>query len=206
MKQQINLYQAPLRREKKPFAAKTLLWSIAAVLTGAAALAGFAGWQLYTLQERSRAVALQVADSQQQLAALAAQLAAAQPDPALLEQVNKLEQVINHRQQLRALLQGDLFQRGEGYSRYLVALARQHVRGMWLTSVSITGAGNDFTLRGATLTPDLVPQYLQNLSHETLLQGQEFRSFQLHRPLTEDNKPAQGPMAFLVATAFPEGS
>lgn len=206
MKQQINLYQAPLRREKKPFAAKTLLWSVAAVLAGTAGLAGFAAWQLHTLQERSHAVAVQVGDSQLQLTALAAQLAARQPDPALAEQVNKLEQIIIHRQQLRTVLQGDLFQRGEGYSRYLVALARQHVRGMWLTSVTISGAGNGFTLQGATLAPDLVPQYLQNLSRESLLQGQEFRSFQLKQPVNDENKPARGPMGFMIATTFAEGS
>jgi hypothetical protein len=45
---------------------------------------------------------------------------------------------------------------GGGHARYLQALARQSVEGLWLTEVTVAGSGDDIALRGRTLDPELV--------------------------------------------------
>ena len=126
-------------------------------------------------------------------------------DAALAEQVENLETKLNSQQQLQSLLKDDLFSSGQGYSRYLIALARQHVRGLWLTGITLSGAGHDIALRGQALRADLLPRYLQNLSREPLMQGLKLRVFQLNRDTGKSTSKRSAGFEFLVATSEPGG-
>ena len=86
------------------------------------------------------------------------------------------------RERVRGLLNRGIFANTQGFSGYFTAFGRQHVPGVWLTSMQITGAADELMLSGRSQVPELVPRYLQRLSQEKQLAGIEFQSFQMNRP------------------------
>ena len=65
---------------------------------------------------------------------------------------------------------------------------------LWLTGVTIEGAGTQIGLRGRAMEPDLVPAYMARLTGEAVLQGKAFGMLKISRAtLPTDVKGAKGP-------------
>jgi len=182
MSQQINLYQPIFRKQKKKFSAAAMLQGMAMVTAGAMVLVVYAYWQ--TSQLRA-----QLSQSERQLASVSkrfedvarkfsGQSRATTPEQKLAE----LERAVALRERVRGLLNRGIFANTQGFSGYFAAFGRQHVPGVWLTSMQITGAADELMLSGRSQVPELVPRYLQRLSQEKQLAGIEFHSFQMNRP------------------------
>ena len=201
MIQQINLYQAPYRENQQLFPAKMLLQGTVVFVSILLAMAALHGWQILRLQHQVVYLERQYSFLNIQSSDLQQKLTQGHADAALAEQVQKMETKLNSQQQLQSLLNNDLFNSGQGYSRYLIALARQHITGLWLTGIVLTGAGRDIALRGQATQAGLVPRYLENLSRETLLQGLEFQVFQVNRTEDKTKSRDSSTFAFLVATS-----
>jgi cell division protein FtsL len=205
MAQQINLYQARFRQDKQRFSAKTMLYTAVAVSFVLVSIAAYNGWKIFELQRQANAIEKQFLSAKQQKTDLERKITQGHADPALAEKVQRTENLLKNQQQLRALLQEDFFNGDLGYSRYLVALARQHIPGLWLTDISFSGAGRDLSLKGQTVVPELLPSYLQNLSKEALLQGLQFQVFQLNRLVNKEKAKTPDTLEFMVATSEAAG-
>jgi Tfp pilus assembly protein PilN len=84
-----------------------------------------------------------------------------------------------------------VIQRGElgntsGYAATFKALARQSPGGVWLTGVSINGAGNELGVQGRAREAALVPAYLGRLAHEPVMRGKAFGSLKISQPAAKD--------------------
>ena len=66
-----------------------------------------------------------------------------------------------------------------GFNSSIVKLARQHADGLWLTGLTINGAGSEIGVRGRALDPAAVPGYLTRLTREPILQGKGFGSLSI---------------------------
>jgi len=200
-RQQVNLFQAPFRRERQTFAAATMLRAAAAVAVGIALLYGISFWQISS--QRSD---LQQIDAQNTaLAKRVEELTRTAKQPGKSRQV--AEDLARAERELAALgnvqqvLQDRMLANTQGFSGHLVALARQHVAGVWLTGFDITGAGERILLQGRTTEPALVLRYVQRLSAEKSLAGAEFQIFQMSRPMKEkDGKEPAPYVEFLIRT------
>jgi hypothetical protein len=103
-------------------------------------------------------------------------------DTAMAGELNTLEMLSAAPDAVYAALDRDSFEHIKGYSDILIALARQDLPRLWLTGIQIEGAGNDLVLRGRAYEAARVPQYLQRLSEEPVLQGMSFQTFGVARP------------------------
>ena len=206
MNQQINLYQAPFRDNLQRLSAKTLLQGTAAFVAVLLIMAALHGWQIIRLQHQVTFLENQYSFLNTEYSDLEHKMTAGKVDPTLAQQVKKMENTLNSQQQLQSLLNDDLFNSGQGYSRYLIALARQHIAGLWLTSIILNGAGHDIALQGQTTRADLLPRYLQNLSHESQLQGLELQIFHLNRNMDKKKLHYTGTFGFMVATTDTGGN
>ncbi len=65
------------------------------------------------------------------------------------------------------------------FSRYMQGLSKSHVEGLWLTRVR--AQGSDLTLNGSSLSEDLLPQWLQQLSSQADFRGKNFGFLELSR-------------------------
>jgi len=78
----------------------------------------------------------------------------------------------------------------QGFAEYLQAFSRQSVSGLWLTAFGIGGSG-ELEMRGRTLNPELLPDYIQRLNRERVLAGRKIARLEIKRPAAEA-APAQG--------------
>jgi len=197
MSQQVNLFSPIFRKEEKKFSAKTMFQAAGIVAAGIALLTIVQVWNMSKLQatidnlERQRASLDKRANEFRGVR---------RPSDPLAQKVSRLEQLLAARTQLQEALLKDEFSNTEGYSEYLMAFARQHVRGMWLTGFEIAGAGRQLTIQGRSRQPELVPRYVQKLSIEKSLAGIDFKLFQMSRPRIGDKERLADYVEFIAST------
>lgn len=183
MSQNINLFNPAFRKPRE-----LLKLSLVAQLLGIT-LAALFGYHYYL---------------QQQVGGLAAELAATEKllrtqggfvdklkdkavppvtEAQLDAEIAKLEAELKHAQESIAALKGGAFGSQRGFSEYLRAFSRQALGGLWLTGFSI--GGGELEIRGRTLSPDLLPAYIQRLNREQVLAGHHIARLELIRPKPE---------------------
>lgn len=205
MRHEINLFDPALRPVDPVLPARQFGPALgAAVLVLVAA----AAWQKH---EASAAVAMQqdvearVRNLQIDLKRLGEMQAARKPSPELATRITEREALRDARSDALARLRADGGGDRAGHVRFLRALARQAVPGVWLTGVTLGSGGHDVELRGRTLDPELVADYLRNLGREDAFRGQSFNRLEFSQPKAA-TAVADGPTAgryveFTVATA-----
>jgi hypothetical protein len=152
--------------------------------------------RLPALQKQADAGAAQLAKKQARLASVTAEFAPRQKDPAVEPNWRRRRASCRLRE-VSGVLDAASLGNTQGYAEYFRALARQHVDGLWLTGVSIAGAGVDIGVRGRALDPQRVPGYLNRLTQRTVMRGQAFGSLQIGQGRraegVEDGKETSAP-------------
>lgn len=180
MSQEINLLNPE-------FAEKSKVLSFGGMLQGLGAL--FVFMLLYYAVSVYQADALRKAAAdalktralkQAQLARMAESYKPRQKDPQLVAEVARLEAEVKDRDRALSILKSGDLDNIHGYSRYMEAFARQIVPGLWLTGFSIQG--REMSIQGRTLSPDLVPVYINRLDKEEVMRGVTFASLEMQLP------------------------
>jgi len=201
MSQQINLFQGISREEGARFSSQTVLRASAIVIVFIAFLYVYISWQVGALRD-------EVKRSEQRHATLISKLDEARKkfkvrtkSQTLDTKVGRLDKLVEARVRVKEILQQGIYSNTTGYSRYLLAIARQHIRGIWITGIEVTGAGSEVTLRGKSIKPELVPQFVQRLANEPTLEGIQFKVFRLDRAENEKTKKREPYVDFLIKTS-----
>jgi hypothetical protein len=170
--------------------------------------------RLQALQKQADLGAAQLAQKQTRLASVATEFAPRQKNPAVDAELLDAERQLAALREVSGVLERGELGNTQGYAEYFRALARQHVDGLWLTGVSITGAGIDIAVRGRALDPQRVPGYLNRLTSEPIMRGKAFGSLQIAQGAAgsriEDGKTVPAPyvaqyVEFSLSSA-PEGA
>jgi hypothetical protein len=201
--QQINLYNPALAPKVQLLSGRRLVLGLAAVLALCVLISVVVGMDAARLTSAERMQAAQLGQLQSEVTALTQQVAGRKPSGELQAELQNLEALLAARHEVMALLASGSLGDTRGVSEYLRAFSRQATDGLWLTGLSITGAGNDIVIQGRTLDADLVPAYLQKLRRETTLRGHGFGSlsvFQPQPPAGADGAPP-GYLEFRMATS-----
>ena len=174
MPQHLNLLDASFQRPRVPLGSVAGLLALTVTLGASVALTwglqvksaqalvdakGFEG-QLQTLHERG-------ADPQRL------------PPSLLVNELTRLRAV--EAGQLRVTSALDSGQAGvpRGYSDFLLALSRQTVAQLWLTSFSVGADGQALELGGRMTDPGRLPDYLRRLNAEPMFKGIDFAQLNL---------------------------
>lgn len=194
MSQQINLFNPIFLKQKKYFSAVTMLQGLALILLGCLLLTAYAEFQLSIRKREAAAASALLLKTQAQLITITAQFAPHQSDPALDKQIKDAQDEINAAQKVFDSLQNGQFGDTKGYSTYFRGFSREIVDGLWLTGISIYGAGHDINLSGRTLNPELVPVFLAHLKREQEMQGKSFSNLEMQLTKPE-SLPGTNPVA-----------
>lgn len=181
MRQQVNLFQPMFRREKKVFSALAMLQVLGVVVAALLVLYGYARTQLDGLQAQAALLQTQRAAAEARVEDLAKRYPPRRPSRLLAEEVQRLKKELAGKQRVVELLRSGSLGNTKGFSDYLVALAREHVEGTWLSDIAIGRGGQTVAIAGSTLTPQLVPVYLHKLGEEAAFAGRTFSSMDLRR-------------------------
>jgi len=192
MSQQINLFNPAFQPQKKIFSANAMAAALGVLVLGLVGTGVYAKVRVMRLET-------QVAQGEQKVQAAQKRLEAAAAEFAPRTKDSRLEAEVADAQAEHDALQrvADVIRRGdlgntEGYAEYFRALARQSVDGLWLTGVTIAGAGTEIGVRGRALDPALVPGYLARLRNERVLQGKPVGSMQIGQATTVKVRGADG--------------
>jgi hypothetical protein len=182
MRQQINLYQPTLRGERKLFSAGPVAIAFGLVMAGLAAFSVRANLQVSKL-ERDVAVLRAEQVEQEAKTAQFGEAQAARAKPVEIEsRIKRLSRSVTERGLALQMLQSGAAGQTTGFASRLEALARRRVDGLWIDALMLSGTNGSMSLSGATLNPDIVPRYLQNLARDSVLTGTRFDDFVIERP------------------------
>ena len=188
MRQQINLYQPIFSEERKPLSALTLASVLLALIVGLGAYAVKAQLAVNALTVQAEALRAQQAEQQ----ALATESSVAEPLETVEARVKKLDRLVAERAMALEMLKSGAAGTTIGFAPRLEALARQHVDGLWIDSMQLSGAKGAMTLAGGSYNPDIIPVYLRSLAQDKVLAGTRFDDFVIERPVPADSAAEEG--------------
>lgn len=186
MTQQINLFNPIFLKQKKIFSAGAMAQALCVLLAGVLAVAFQARQNVAALQSEADAGRDRLAQREERLNKVKADFAPRQKSAELDAQVAEAEAQIQALRNVAGVIERGELGNTRGYAEYFKALARQNPSGLWLTGVSISGAGNELAVQGRALDPALVPAYLGRLTHEPVMRGKAFGSLKISRAGARD--------------------
>lgn len=177
MKLRVNLYVQALQPVKEKISLKLVVGStmgLSAVLLAA----GF----LINLQTDAKKAELtvlqqQVKTQEQQLARLQQSVGNRQPSAVLVKQHTELNQIIAQKQKLLNFVQGEQLKTSVQYSPVFQYLASIDPQGLWLDAFSLNASSSQFS--GYVTAPELLPQWLTQLSGTAFFKGHTFSHFEI---------------------------
>lgn len=171
MSQQINLFNPIFLRKEKYFSAKTMVESLTLILIALCAFFVYARHDVRSLEDVAFAAQHQLADARNRLISLGGALSPQRRSKLLEAEVARAEGELRARQALLESLHAEATDDARGYSRYFAAFARRTLSGVWLTGFSVADGGEQLSIRGRVLQPDLVPAYIRALNKEPVMRG-----------------------------------
>ena len=181
MSQNINLFSPALRKPRQ-----VLTLALVAQCFGIT-LAALLAYNFY-LQSQVRSVAAELTAAQKLLNAQQGLVDTLKPQsvPPVSEaqldaEIRALEVRLKLAVESIEAVKSGAFGSKQGFAEYLQAFSRQSVAGLWLTGFTI-GGGGDLQMRGRTLSPELLPDYIQRLNKERVLAGRKIAHLEITRP------------------------
>lgn len=182
MSQQINLFNPIFLKQRKIFGAVPMLETLGAITVGALALVFYGNYRLGELERQAEAGKVMLAAREASLAKVVREFAPRQKSATLESEVALTRAEVASLRQVETVLQRGELGNTAGYAEYFRAFSRQNVNGLWLTGVSIAGAGNDIGVQGRAMQATLIPSYIARLTGENVMRGKTFGSLQIGTP------------------------
>lgn len=185
IQQQINLYQPVVVHGSRLLKASTVSIALAAIMV---VLIATYSYGLHAVNKLAQHVDETRAQQEKQTALLTLNAANATPKqlPQLQAQLKTLNTTLaDHRRALQLLRVGAAGG-DSGFSERLVALANQHLDGMWLNHIALGSDNGVESLGGGAINAELIPRYISNLAAEPALRGTRINQFEIERKNAED--------------------
>jgi len=180
--QQINLFNPIFLKQKKIFTASHMAQTLGLVAGGALLIAAYGAVKTSQLEKHAAAGKGAVAASEARLAQVEKEFPPREKSKDLEAEAGRMQGELKSLREVQSVLERGELGNTAGYSEYWRAFARQSVNGVWLTGVTVVGAGKEIGIEGRALQPELVPGYIQRLTREAVLQGKSFGSLEISRP------------------------
>jgi hypothetical protein len=197
MSQQINLFNPLFLKQKKYFSAHTMLQGLGIILVALLVFQGALIFQLRSLErQRTETQALHAQVQQQLLQSTGSGLG--NRSKLLEDEVARTAGMIRSQEEVLKIMEGGNFGNGDGYSGFLTALARQRLGGLWLTGFTVSGGGEELSIRGRVLRADLVPQYIRQLNQQAVMRGHvisELTMVRSEQPMSTAEPAGSSPVA-----------
>jgi len=200
MSQQINLFNPVFLSRKRHFSAVAMLQALALVIVGSLAMYAYEVRQNRTLERVLADTDTQVSVRRDQLLRFSKEFSEQGASRALAEELARTEARVQLRRALladvRTAAGGDI----EGYARFLTALARQTVQGVWLVGLDIGGKSNALRIKGRALDSASVPIYIRSLNREAVMSGRRVAELEVsakEAPAPSSDEAARAPSRYI---------
>src|ERR1700712_2050505 len=150
--------------------------ALGVLLLGSLVLVYYGNRQVNVLARESESLKVRLAAKEARMATVDAEFAPRKKSEALEAELAYTQAHLQSLREVSGILKRGELGNTQGYAEYFRAFSRQSVNGLWLTGVSITGAGNEIGLQGRALQAPLIPNYIARLKGEAVMQGKTFGS------------------------------
>lgn len=198
LEQQVNLYQPILGAERHVFSARTIGLGLAVLALSLIALAAFGAWRTARIERSVRLLESQQASLLALLERTGGDLKAHRSLPELEAEARSLDADIAARERALAVLKAGTLSPTTSFAARLESLGRRQLDGLWLHDVSVGGGEGRLALRGATVDPNLLPEYLAALAEEPAFTGVRFDTLSMRRA-----KPTEAPAQLVFELGAP---
>lgn len=179
MSQQINLFNPIFLKQKRHFSAVTMAQAVGVVLVGVLAMHAFQVRQNHTLAGALAQANEQLEARTVQITRFGTEFSTQGASRLLANELATAEARLAQRRDLLDDVKTGVGGDAQGYSRYLAALARQTMPGVWLTGLDIGGKSGALVIKGRALDSALVPAYMRALSRAAPLAGRRVDEMRL---------------------------
>lgn len=193
MSNQINLVNPAYQVNRQRLNAAVMLGATAAVYLGFVVANILQQGTLAPLRERLASVEGQLEGSKIELEKAIAGSKKREPNKQLADEVKRLETRLDMERELLVALETGGIGNTEGFSKYLTALARRRVEGVWLTGLAINASDSRVSLAGLMNALDLLPVYMRELKADETLRGQKFGTLEVSNTQIDMPSPASKP-------------
>ena len=184
--QRLNLYSQLERAVEPLFSARQQAWAVASVAVVMLLVFGLLAMGEQSRQAELQRVQRQQSDMLDNLERLRLEKARQLRNSRVDEEIAALTRQISFRRRLLVSVIPDDDEDKTGFTSHLEGLARQHIDGVWFTSIELLNGGSQLSIAGQTTSPELVPRFIQRLSEEEIFNGHQFSIFKLYVPEDED--------------------
>lgn len=178
--QQVNLYLPEFHPRRVWLSLNQMIAAIAAVLVLIVGLSLWSGAYTDSLQARLTSERAELDALQRQVQQLMAELPARR-GATVEEQVARLRQEIQRREQILQLMSQQNLGNAEGFSGQLSSLSRHALDDLALARFSLQSGGQYVELAGRVRKPEQVPLYLQQLRRDQSFSGVSFGVLEVAR-------------------------
>jgi MSHA biogenesis protein MshI len=201
MSQEINLLDPVLRPKPELFTLLHVMQAMAVVLALVVLSGAWSEWRLATARRQSAAVEAELYSAQTRLAELATARARHLPSPEIEQKIREKTRLLADKTEVLRLLESGAIGKTEGFSAYMLALARQVPDGLWLTGFDIQSNLGAPHIEGNMQSESLLPRFIQRLNQEPVFAGGTFAAVRIeeYRPKTVPGASAAGLPAPAVA-------
>jgi hypothetical protein len=179
MAQQINLFNPIFLQQKKHFSAVTMLQALGLLLAGILVFYAYASFETHKFARVAENSRKQLQTQSEQLASFMRDYSPQGRSKALEQELARIAAQVKQGEDLAAMMRTGALGNTEGFARYLSALARQTMAGVWITGMTIGGDEVELQLGGRVLRADLVPAYVRALNHEDVMRGRRIAEMRL---------------------------
>ena len=181
MSQQINLFNPVFLNQRKYFSMLAMLQALALLMLGSALFYGYLVYRGKSLASQFDEINKHYIEDQAKLQRYTTELSPQASSQLLESELQSLNAKLAAQNELIQTLKGGAVGNATGYSEYMRAFAHQTVNGLWLSSFDINDGATQMTIRGAVLSPELLPAFIQRLNQEPVMRGKLFSSLQMQR-------------------------
>lgn len=179
--QQINLYRKNLRKKVLIFSFQKLMHSSIALIIVLALVQIANEFHYHSTQAQLNVHVKLLIDKTNKLNTFQASLPKVKKDLNLEVKLQKMEAELINKQTVLTVLSNKKLGNTDGFTQHFEGLARQTIKGLWITRAHFIQGGTILDIQGESNHPDLVPKYLQALSSEQAFKGSEFNSFIINK-------------------------
>lgn len=179
MSQQINLLNPALRPKPELLSLNHIALAASWVLVLVLLAGAWAEHRLDAARARLAVQAVGAKAAQAQLAELTALAASQRPSAALVQEVERMRQLLHDKREALRILERGSVGSTEGFAPFMEALAQSVPDGVWLTGFEVQRDSRRLRLEGRMLAETLLPVFVTQMNRDPRLQGQAFAALHI---------------------------
>jgi hypothetical protein len=176
---QLNLFDPALLRKRDWLALANVLMLALLLMVVIAIAAVVVRREVPSLDVQVATNENQLKVMREQVVVLGQRVANRKPDPRLEHDLHENRLLLDARNAVLTALRQRMDPSAGSFAEYLRGFARQSVQGLWLTGIAVDAASRSMEIRGRTVDPALLPEYIQRMNKEPAFQGRAFSALKL---------------------------